>query len=72
MAEVASQVNEIILARYLIDHTDDKLEKLNILDSLMELHIHIRLILFYLKLGYNFLHSSLMFEHLFFQKFAYK
>ena len=37
VAEVASQVNEIILARYLIDHTDDKLEKLNILDSLMEL-----------------------------------
>ena len=37
VAEVASQVNEIILARYLINHTDDKLEKLNILDSLMEL-----------------------------------
>lgn len=37
VAEVASQVNEIILARYLIDHTDDKLEKLNIIDSLMEL-----------------------------------
>ena len=37
VAEVASQVNEIILARYLIDHTSDKLEKLNILDSLMEL-----------------------------------
>ena len=37
VAEVASQVNEIILARYLIDHTDERLEKLNILDSLMEL-----------------------------------
>ena len=37
VAEVASQVNEIILARYLIDHTDDDNEKLNILDSLMEL-----------------------------------
>ena len=37
VAEVASQVNEIILARYLINHTDDRLEKLNILDSLMEL-----------------------------------
>ena len=37
VAEVASQVNEIILARYLINHTSDKLEKLNILDSLMEL-----------------------------------
>ncbi|MBR3199314.1 MAG: oligoendopeptidase F [Bacilli bacterium] len=37
VAEVASQVNEIILARYLIEHTDNKLEKLNILDSLMEL-----------------------------------
>lgn len=37
VAEVASQVNEIILARYLIEHTDDRLEKLNILDSLMEL-----------------------------------
>ncbi len=37
VAEVASQVNEIILARYLIDHTSDRLEKLNILDSLMEL-----------------------------------
>ena len=37
VAEVASQVNEIILARYLIDHTDLKEEKLNILDNLMEL-----------------------------------
>ena len=37
VAEVASQVNEIILARYLINHTDDRQEKLNILDSLMEL-----------------------------------
>jgi len=37
VAEVASQVNEIILSRYLIDHTDDRLEKLNILDNLMEL-----------------------------------
>ena len=37
VAEVASQVNELILARYLIDHTDDKDEKLSILDSLMEL-----------------------------------
>lgn len=37
VAEVASQVNEILLAKYLINHTDDKLEKLNILDSLMEL-----------------------------------
>ncbi len=37
VAEVASQVNELILARYLINHTDDKNEKLVILDSLMEL-----------------------------------
>lgn len=37
VAEVASQVNELILARYLINHTDDKNEKLSILDSLMEL-----------------------------------
>ena len=37
VAEVASQVNELILARYLIDHTSDKNEKLAILDSLMEL-----------------------------------
>ena len=37
VAEVASQVNELILARYLIDHTSDKSEKLAILDSLMEL-----------------------------------
>ena len=37
VAEVASQVNEIILSRYLFEHTDDRLEKLNILDSLMEL-----------------------------------
>ena len=35
VAEVASQVNEILLARYMIDHTSDKLEKLNILDNLM-------------------------------------
>lgn len=37
VAEVASQVNELILARYLINHTDDKNEKFAILDSLMEL-----------------------------------
>ncbi len=37
VAEVASQVNELILARYLINHTDDKNEKLSIIDSLMEL-----------------------------------
>ena len=37
VAEVASQVNELILARYLINHTNDKNEKLSILDSLMEL-----------------------------------
>ena len=37
VAEVASQVNELILARYLINHTSDKNEKLAILDSLMEL-----------------------------------
>lgn len=37
VAEVASQVNEIILARYLIDNTEDKNEKLSILDNLMEL-----------------------------------
>ena len=37
VAEVASQVNELILARYLIDHTSDKNEKLAIIDSLMEL-----------------------------------
>ena len=38
VAEVASQVNELILARYLIDHTDDKNEKLAVLDKLMELY----------------------------------
>ena len=37
VAEVASQVNELILARYLIDYTSDKNEKLAILDNLMEL-----------------------------------
>lgn len=37
VAEVASQVNEIILARYLINNTSNKNEKLSILDSLMEL-----------------------------------
>lgn len=37
VAEVASQVNEILLARYLIENADEKLEKLNILDNLMEL-----------------------------------
>ena len=37
VAEVASQVNELILARYLISSTSDKKEKLSILDSLMEL-----------------------------------
>ena len=37
VAEVASQVNELILARYLINHTSDNNEKLAILDSLMEL-----------------------------------
>lgn len=37
VAEVASQVNEIILSRYLLEHTDDRSEKLNILDNLMEL-----------------------------------
>ena len=37
VAEVASQVNEIILARYLIDKADNKNEKLTILDNLMEL-----------------------------------
>lgn len=37
VAEVASQVNELILARYLIDYSNDKKEKLAILDSLMEL-----------------------------------
>ena len=37
IAEIASQVNELILNRYLIDHTDDKNEKLAIMDSLMEL-----------------------------------
>ena len=37
VAEVASQVNELILARYLINHTDDKNEKLSIIDGLMEL-----------------------------------
>ena len=37
VAEVASQVNEIILADYLLKHTDIKEEKLYILDNLMEL-----------------------------------
>ena len=37
VAEIASQVNEILLARYLIDNTSSKSVKLTILDSLMEL-----------------------------------
>lgn len=37
VAEVASQVNEIILAHYLIKNATDKNEKLAIIDSLMEL-----------------------------------
>ena len=37
VAEVASQVNEIILAHYLIKNAIDKNEKLAIIDSLMEL-----------------------------------
>ena len=37
VAEVASQVNEILLAKHILNSSDDKYEKLNILDSLMEL-----------------------------------
>ncbi len=37
VAEVASQVNEILLAHYLIKNATDKNEKLAIIDSLMEL-----------------------------------
>lgn len=37
VAEVASTVNELLLAYYLLDHTDDKNEKLTILNRLLEL-----------------------------------
>lgn len=37
VAEIASTVNELLLNRYLLEHTDDKQEKLQILAELMEL-----------------------------------
>lgn len=37
VAEVASTVNEILLAKYLLNHSNDKTEKLFILDNLMNL-----------------------------------
>ena len=36
VAEVASQVNEILLCRYLLDHSTKKSEKLNIIDDLLQ------------------------------------
>ena len=36
VAEVASQVNEILLSRYLLDNSNDKNEKLNIIDDLLQ------------------------------------
>ena len=36
VAEVASQTNEILLCRYLLDHTSDKNEKLKIIDNLLQ------------------------------------
>ncbi len=38
LAEIASTTNEIILSRYLIDNTEDKNEKLLILDHLIDLY----------------------------------
>ena len=37
VAEVASTVNELLLARYIFDNTDDKICKLSVLDRLLEL-----------------------------------
>lgn len=36
VAEVASQVNEILLARYLLDHSKSKNEKIKIIDDLLQ------------------------------------
>lgn len=36
VAEVASQVNEILLCRYLLDHSDSKKEKIKIIDDLLQ------------------------------------
>ena len=38
MAEVPSTVNELILAYYRLEHTDNRLEKLSILENLLELY----------------------------------
>ena len=38
VAEVASTVNELLLSRYMIEHSDSKEEKLFILNNLMELY----------------------------------
>ena len=39
LAEIASTTNEILLSRYLIDHSDSKEEKLHILDHLIDLYL---------------------------------
>ena len=36
VAEVASQVNEILLSRYLLDHSNSKKEKIKIIDDLLQ------------------------------------
>ncbi len=36
VAEVASQVNEILMSRYLLDHTNEKSEKIKIIDDLLQ------------------------------------
>ena len=36
VAEVASQTNEILLCRYLLDHSEDRNEKLQIIDDLLQ------------------------------------
>ncbi len=36
VAEVASQVNEILLSRYLLDHSNDVLEKIHLIDDLLQ------------------------------------
>ncbi len=36
VAEVASQVNEILLSRYLLDHSNDNSEKIQIIDDLLQ------------------------------------
>ena len=36
VAEVASQVNEILLCRYLLEHTNSKTEKIKIVDDLLQ------------------------------------